>query len=92
VSTDATEAMLAELRALRRAAERRLHRDDVVSVTRAAKALPWRGSDAARWLRAEGLICEVDGREVVVWGRVLDHLDGRPTPSHAPRGIPQVGW
>lgn len=54
---------------------------DVVSPTRAARALPWRDSDALRWLRERGLVAAGPGdREAVVWGRVLDELSALPRP------------
>lgn len=46
----------------------------VVSLTRAAQLLPMRTDDAKRWLRREGLVSHLEGRELVVWGRVLSTL------------------
>ena len=47
----------------------------VVSVSRALEALPWRRSVAKAWLHRSGLVRRGrGGREVVVWGDVLDAL------------------
>lgn len=58
---------------------------EVVSEDRAARALPWRRSDAVSWLRREGLSRAVDGRRVVVWRSVLASLEKRPHLPAAPR-------
>lgn len=47
----------------------------VLSVRQAADLLPWDDASARRWLRAQGLVRTVDGREVVIWARVLDAID-----------------
>jgi hypothetical protein len=60
-------------------------RDEVISVNRTVRHLPWRDAHVRRWLRASGLIYTVDGREVVVWGDVLDAIRRQrdPQPSKA---------
>ena len=67
----------------------------VVSVRVAAEWLPWSDQDARLWLRRRGLVREVDGREVVVWGDVVaairgskaEPVDGGVT-VHALRRVP----
>jgi hypothetical protein len=60
-------------------------RDEVISVNRTVRHLPWRDAHVRRWLRDSGLIYTVDGREVVVWGDVLDAIRRQrdPKPSKA---------
>jgi hypothetical protein len=58
-------------------------RDDVLSVSGAAAALPWRRGVSFRWLREQGLVVTgPEGRECVRWVDVLDLLG--PKPSSAP--------
>ena len=64
-----------------------LGRDDVVSVSTAVSALPWRRADAFRWLKSSGLVAAgPDGRECVRWSDVLDALepDQATAPTRAP--------
>ena len=64
-----------------------LGRAAVFSVSRAAELLPIRDCEARAWLRDRGLIRDLVGRSVVVWGDVLDALeDDRPNrPRTSPR-------
>ncbi len=49
----------------------------VLSVTEAARLLPWRDAEARAWLREKGLVRAVPGkRPVVLWSEVLDALRG----------------
>jgi hypothetical protein len=60
-------------------------RDDILSVSAAAAALPWRRATAFRWLRAEGLVVSgPDGRECVRWSDVLDALGQEPEDAPPP--------
>jgi hypothetical protein len=56
---------------------------EIVSEDRAARALPIRRADAVGWLRREGLSVQLEGRQVVVWDRVLERLGGAPAPAPA---------
>lgn len=54
----------------------------VLPVALAADPLPIADDEARRWLRDHGLVRNLAGREVVVWGDVLDALrEGAPTPK-----------
>jgi len=55
----------------------------VLRVSEAVMRLPMRDSDARAWLRREGLVGDLDGREVVVWSDVLDRLRVAP-PKERP--------
>lgn len=60
----------------------------VLPVSRAAELLPVGDSRARAWLRSCGLTSDLCGREVVVWGEVLEALTTRPmiaAPAHLPR-------
>lgn len=48
----------------------------VLSVSYAAEMLPVRDGDGRAWLRARGLVRQLNGEDVVVWGDVLDALRG----------------
>lgn len=76
----------------REAARLLLGMASVLSPRRAAELLPWRDSEARRWLRAQGLILTVGGRELVIWGDVLEALrreaDGPEDPPPTPRVAP----
>jgi hypothetical protein len=57
----------------------------VLSLSTAARLLPVRDADARMWLRARGLVRHLEGREVVIWGDVLDALEdpkGKPPLVH----------
>ncbi len=47
----------------------------VVSVRTACEWLPLARDDARRWLREQGLVSVIAGREVVVWRAVLARLE-----------------
>ena len=53
----------------------------VLSLSAAARLLPVSDADARRWLRARGLVSNLDGRECVVWGRVCRALDSGDDPD-----------
>ncbi len=49
-------------------------RGQIISFSEAVRRVPLRDSKARRWLRREGLVSEIEGREVVCWDAVLEHL------------------
>lgn len=53
----------------------------VLSLRRAAELLPWDDAPARAWLRAQGLVHKVNGKEIVVWEEVLDRLKEQGTPA-----------
>ena len=55
----------------------------VLTVRQACELLPGHHSRARAWLERHGLVRDFDGTEVVVWGSVLDVLEG--DRSSAPR-------
>ncbi len=58
----------------------------LLSVSKAAEALGWRRADI--WLRREGLVRCVDGRERVVWRQVLDRIGaGQAAMERKPRPL-----
>lgn len=67
-----------------------LGRAAVLSVGRAAELLPIGEERARRWLMEQGLVRELAGRFVVVWGDVLDGLgsEGKAEPKRtAPKKL-----
>ena len=59
---------------------------DVIRVSDAIERLPMRDADARRWLRARGLVGDLDGRDVVCWPDVVEALRvGPPKPRDAPK-------
>lgn len=63
----------------------------VVSVERASELLPIARGRARQWLHDRGLVVQLAGRPVVVWGDVLEALRAehtrpkrRPRPAAAP--------
>jgi len=57
----------------------------VLSVSQAAGLLPMGDADARQWLRAQGLVHVLEGRDVVVWGDVLGCIrDAVVTPTAPP--------
>lgn len=61
----------------------------ILSVSQAAGLLPIADAEARSWLRAKGLVRDLCGREVVVWGHVLAELELQAALSVA-RGIPYI--
>lgn len=55
---------------------RPISRDDLLTLAEATRELGFRRSEAESWLRSEGLVVSVCGRERVVWGSVLDAITG----------------
>lgn len=56
----------------------------VFSLSEAAELLPMRTAEAVEWLRAGGLVRQLQGREVIIWGDVLARLrDGDPAPANS---------
>ena len=60
----------------------------VFSVAQAAGLLPIHDRDARRWIRDRGLVRHLAGREVVIWGDLLDAVrsgdDVQPVERPAP--------
>ena len=67
----------------------------VFSLHRAATLLPISNKEALVWLRQNGLVLLLAGREVVIWGDVLDRLRGlngaRPAGPISPQAGPARG-
>lgn len=81
---DATEAgVLTELRAIRRSLERS-DAPAVMTLTQAARYLQMGDEDAADWLRARELVCDVGGRPRVLRADVDDALRGSRVQAAAP--------
>ena len=64
-------------------------RGALLPLPQAAALLPLKDSEGRGWLRDRGLVLDLDGREVVEWGQVLDALtespdDDAPTPVRRP--------
>jgi hypothetical protein len=47
---------------------------DLLTVSEAARAMRMREAEARSWLRGEGLVRHLAGRERVIWGDVLARL------------------
>lgn len=67
-------------------ARRQLGEAAVLTPAQAAQLLPWDDASAGEWLRRRGLVRRVDGREVVIWGDVLEAIrsggqDASPPPA-----------
>jgi hypothetical protein len=60
------------------AATRPLSRDDVLTVTDAARELQADRKEVRAWLHRSGVMRQVLGQERVIWGDVLDALRERP--------------
>jgi len=56
---------------------------DLLTVSETAKRLKIRATDARQWLRQSKLICNVVGRERVIWGEVIKALGGEVTTTQA---------
>lgn len=56
-----------------------LKRGAVLRFSEAVARLPMRDKDAREWLRSEGLVTRVEGREFVHWGAVEERF--RPKPK-----------
>ena len=53
----------------------------VLSPAKAAELLPFRESDALRWMRENGLVRQIPGLgEAVIWGEVVAAIQGPPSP------------
>lgn len=57
----------------------------LMSLSEAAKLIPMSDSEARAWLRDEGLVRDLRGRSVVIWGDVLDQLRRVPLKQTSPR-------
>lgn len=66
-------------------------RDSVLSVSAAARALGGRRIDAVAWMRGVGLVhAGPSGRELVIWGDVLDALRRNVQPLPTRRRLATV--
>lgn len=68
--SDEKRASLAELRAA-------LGESAVYTVREAARLLPGRESKNRAWIERQGIVTEVDGRALVIWGDVLARMRER---------------
>lgn len=59
----------------------------VLPVAQAVQLMPLGDARARRWLRSRGLVRDLDGAEVVIWGDVLEALRAttEPTAPQPPR-------
>lgn len=57
-----------------RPVNRPISRDDLLSVADAVREMGIADKDAREWLRTEGLLVDLAGRDRVIWGEVLDRL------------------
>ena len=57
----------------------------LLTLNEAARLLPMSSGDARLWLRDSRLVVDLDGRPVVVWGDVLNHL--RTLHEDTPRRV-----
>jgi len=64
---------------------------EILSEDRAARALPWRRSDAVAWLREQGLSRVVDRRRIVVWDDVIRRLRAPEMEISEPTGWTRRG-
>lgn len=55
----------------------------VLGLTAAADELPMGHGAAVKWLREHELVHDLDGRQVVIWGDVLEALRGNGPPTAA---------
>lgn len=60
----------------RRDTRERLGLAAILSLDHAAELLPLDRAAARDWLRARGLVRQLEGRDVVRWGDVYDALEG----------------
>ena len=63
-----------------------LGRAAVLSLSNAASLLPMRNAEARAAIRRARIVRQLEGREVVVWGDVLDAL--LPSPPGCPSPLP----
>jgi hypothetical protein len=64
----------------------------VLPEAQAVALLPMNDREARRWLRHNGLVHDLEGRRVVVWGEVLavitkDDIEPSPTPPTTPSPV-----
>ncbi len=69
---DALATRLADHISSRAVARRMVGLGTIVSVSEAAALLPMGDARAREWLREEGLVSKIDGKEVVVWLAVVE--------------------
>jgi hypothetical protein len=60
-----------------------LNRDSIISVSRAVRAMHGRDTKCREQLRRWGVVRNMDGTRVVIWGDVLDSLRSQCTPAGA---------
>lgn len=54
--------------------------DAVLPLQQAAALLPMADREAREWLRDRGLVRQLAGRDVVIWGDITDALRANETP------------
>ena len=65
----------------------------VLPLRQAAELLPIKDSSAREWLRSEGLVRDLRGREIVIWGDVVAALgpdDTPPPPRKRGKPLPRA--
>jgi hypothetical protein len=67
---------------------------DVLTVTEAVAVLAMRDADGRAWLRARGLIHDVDGRERVICGDLVEMIRsvGRRSTARSGRAVAPVRY
>ncbi len=63
----------------------------VYSLAQAARLLPMDDRQARDWLVRHGLVRELEGRRVVIWGEVLEELQ-RQAPRRTPPRRRKARW
>lgn len=75
-------------RGQRAAARLELGAAAILSVVTAVALMPLAEADARRWLEEHGLVHDLAGRRVVIWGDVLEALRSHPPASAPPPSGP----
>jgi len=64
----------------------RLGEAAVFTLSAAAELIPLADTDARRWLRARGIVRNLNGRELVIWGDVVSAIrEGEPSTIRSSR-------
>lgn len=62
----------------------------VLSVNEAARLLPMKNGTAVEWLERRGLVHQLEGRRVVVWGDVVATIRQQPEERAEVAPLPRV--